>query len=92
MQIRRMFVPTMTTMLAVAVVLALPVTAASVGHKGPQGYYLALGDSIAYGYQPNKGAQPARSTRGMSTYLPHACARCLRRSRSSTMAALVKPP
>lgn len=64
MQIRRMFVPTMTSMLAVAVVLALPVTAASVGHKGPQGYYLALGDSIAYGYQPNKGAQPAAFDNG----------------------------
>jgi lysophospholipase L1-like esterase len=45
-------------MLAVAVVLALTGTAAGVGQKGPQSYYLALGDSIAYGYQPGKGGRP----------------------------------
>ena len=45
-------------MLAVTVVLALTGTAAGVGQKGPQSYYLALGDSIAYGFQPGKGGRP----------------------------------
>ena len=43
--------------LAVAVILALPGTAAVVSQTGPatpQSYYLALGDSIAYGSQPTK--------------------------------------
>ena len=49
----------MTSLLAVAVVLALPGTAAGLGQKGPQSYYLALGDSIAYGFQPGKGGSAA---------------------------------
>ena len=57
---------------AVALVLALPGGAAIVGRSGsagsgpvyqpPQSYYLALGDSIAYGFQPakaNAGAPPS---------------------------------
>lgn len=43
--------------LAVAVVVALPGTAAVVSQTAPatpQGFYLALGDSIAYGSQPTK--------------------------------------
>jgi lysophospholipase L1-like esterase len=58
MEIRRMFGPTMASLFAVAVVLALPGTAAGLGQKGPQSYYLALGDSIAYGYQPGKDGGP----------------------------------
>ena len=49
--------------LAMAVVLALPGTAALVSQSAPaepQSYYLALGDSIAYGFKPNKpGAGPS---------------------------------
>ena len=41
----------------VAVALGLPGTAPGLGEKGPQSYYLALGDSIAYGIQPDKGGQ-----------------------------------
>jgi lysophospholipase L1-like esterase len=48
----------MASMFAVAVVSALPGTAAGLGQKGPRSYYLALGDSIAYGYQPGKGGGP----------------------------------
>jgi lysophospholipase L1-like esterase len=45
--------------LAIPVVLAVPGTAPSRTsqrpvYQPPQGYYLALGDSIAYGFQPNK--------------------------------------
>ena len=54
MQLRRL----LTWLLAVAVVLALAGTAAGLGQKGPQSYYLALGDSIAYGIQPGKGGAP----------------------------------
>jgi lysophospholipase L1-like esterase len=54
MQNRRSF----TWLLAVVVVLALAGTAAGRGQKGPRSYYLALGDSIAYGYQPGKGGGP----------------------------------
>jgi lysophospholipase L1-like esterase len=50
--------PALASLFAVAVVVALPGTAAGVGQKGPQSYYLALGDSIAYGYQPGKGGGP----------------------------------
>ena len=42
--------------LAVAVVLALPGSAAVASQPAPQSYYLALGDSIAYGAQPDKGS------------------------------------
>jgi lysophospholipase L1-like esterase len=51
--------------LAVAVCLAGPGAAASATsqppvYQAPQGYYLALGDSIAYGFQPPKaGARPS---------------------------------
>jgi lysophospholipase L1-like esterase len=46
-------------LLAAAVVLALPASAATARvarpvYQSPQSYYLALGDSIAYGYQPTK--------------------------------------
>ena len=47
-----------------AVVLALSGTAAGVDRKGPQRYYLALGDSIAYGFNPGKAAQPSPSDTG----------------------------
>jgi lysophospholipase L1-like esterase len=62
MQIRRVFGPAMASLPAVAVVLALAGPAASLGQKGPQSYYLALGDSIAYGIQPGKGGQPTFDT------------------------------
>ena len=62
MQIRRVFGPAMASLLAVAVVLALAGPAAGLGEKGPQSYYLALGDSIAYGIQPGKGGQPTFDT------------------------------
>ncbi len=58
MEIRRVFGPAMASLFAVAVVVALPGTASGLGQKGPQSYYLALGDSIAYGYQPGKGGGP----------------------------------
>ncbi len=58
MEIRRAFGPALASLFAVAVVVALPGTAAGLGQKGPQSYYLALGDSIAYGYQPGKGGGP----------------------------------
>ena len=53
--------------LAIPVVLALPGTATSGTsqrpvYQPPQGYYLALGDSITYGFQPTKakaGAPPS---------------------------------
>jgi lysophospholipase L1-like esterase len=45
--------------MAAAVALALPASAASARvqrpvYQSPQSYYLALGDSIAYGFQPTK--------------------------------------
>jgi lysophospholipase L1-like esterase len=58
MRVRPVFGLTTTASLAVAVVLALAGTASGRGQKGPQSYYLALGDSIAYGYQPGKGGRP----------------------------------
>ena len=51
------------SLLTVAVVLALSGTAAGVGQKGPQSYYLALGDSIAYGFTRATG-QPSPSDTG----------------------------
>ena len=57
MQIRHVFGAAIS-LLALGSVLALAGTAASLGKKGPQSYYLALGDSIAYGYQPGKGGRP----------------------------------
>ena len=57
---------------AVVVVLALPGTAAGLGQKGPQGYYLALGDSIAYGFDPGKG--------GSAVAVRHRVRRPLRRA------------
>ncbi len=62
MQIRRVFGPAMAALFGVAVVLALSGTASGLGQKGPQSYYLALGDSIAYGIQPGKGGQPTFDT------------------------------
>ncbi len=62
MQIRRVFGPAMTSFPAVAVVLALAGPAAGLGQKEPQSYYLALGDSIAYGIQPGKGGRPTFDT------------------------------
>ena len=64
MEIRRMFGPAMAALSAVAVVLALAGTAAGLGTKGPQSYYLALGDSIAYGFDPGKGHRPSPSDTG----------------------------
>ena len=52
------------SLLAVAVVLALAGTAAGLGQKGPQSYYLALGDSIAYGFDPGKASRPSPSDTG----------------------------
>ena len=54
----RKFGATAISLVTVAVVLALAGTATGLGQKGPQSYYLALGDSIAYGYQPGKGGGP----------------------------------
>src|SRR5919201_6882609 len=58
--------PAYTLLLAttVAVLLALSGTAASGTsqrpvYQSPQGYYLALGDSMAYGFQPTKANAPA---------------------------------
>ena len=50
----------------VAVLLALSGTAASGTsqrpvYQSPQSYYLALGDSIAYGFQPTKASAPPRA-------------------------------
>jgi lysophospholipase L1-like esterase len=51
-------------LLAVAVVLALAGTATGRGQEGPQSYYLALGDSIAYGFDPGKRARPSTADTG----------------------------
>ncbi len=77
MKTQRALFGTATVMgLAVAVVLALPGTAAvrspaddttldaAGATQVPQDYYLALGDSIAYGYQPGKGTRPSAFTTG----------------------------
>jgi len=45
-------------------VLALTGTAAGVDQKGPQSYYLALGDSIAYGFDPGKRPRPSPADTG----------------------------
>jgi lysophospholipase L1-like esterase len=54
--------------LAVAVFLALSVSAASGTsprpvYQSPQSYYLALGDSMAYGFQPTKANAPASAVK-----------------------------
>ena len=61
MQIRHVF-GAATISLMVTVVLAVPGTAAVRGQHAPQSYYLALGDSIAYGIQPGKGGRPTFDT------------------------------
>jgi lysophospholipase L1-like esterase len=63
MQARHVFGGAMISLLA-AVALALPGTAAVLGQDAPQSYYLALGDSIAYGIQPGRGGQPPSSDNG----------------------------
>jgi lysophospholipase L1-like esterase len=50
--------------LTVVVVLALAGTATGRGQAGPQSYYLALGDSIAYGFDPGKRQRPSPSDTG----------------------------
>src|SRR5262245_52135679 len=48
-------------------VAAIGVSAAPLVHQAPQRYYLALGDSIAYGFQPAKaaaGSPPSRFNTG----------------------------
>jgi lysophospholipase L1-like esterase len=64
MQIRPVFGATTISLLAAAAVLALAGTAGGRAQKGPQSYYLALGDSIAYGIQPGRGGQPPTSDNG----------------------------
>lgn len=49
---------TTLALLTLTTALAVPGTAPGLDQKGPQRYYLALGDSIAYGYQPGKGGRP----------------------------------
>ena len=64
-------------------------------YQPPQSYYLALGDSIAYGFQPNKAKRALhrrRSTPATSTSSPRVCGSSRRRSRSSTTAAPASPP
>jgi lysophospholipase L1-like esterase len=60
---RPLFVTTLFLGLALAGALALPGSATQrTDQATPRGYYLALGDSIAYGIQPTKvkpGARPA---------------------------------
>jgi lysophospholipase L1-like esterase len=63
MQIRDV-VGTATISVLTVAVLALPGTAAVRGQYAPQSYYLALGDSIAYGIQPGRGGQPPTSDKG----------------------------
>ena len=65
--------------LAVAVVVALPGTAA-IGSEAPrpQSYYLALGDSIAYGSQPNR---PAARPSALPGYVEPFAARMRKLSR-----------
>lgn len=58
MRLRHAFGAATMSLVTAAVVLALPGTAAIGGQGAPQAYYLALGDSIAYGMQPGKGGQP----------------------------------
>jgi lysophospholipase L1-like esterase len=57
MQTRHAFAAATISLFTATVVLALPGTAAVQSEMGPQSYYLALGDSIAYGIQPGKGGQ-----------------------------------
>jgi lysophospholipase L1-like esterase len=60
---RSRLTPTLLLATTVAVLLALSGTAASGTsarpvYQPPQAYYLALGDSMAYGYQPTKAKAP----------------------------------
>ena len=57
---------TTTLAFAVALVLALPASAAVESATGtsPESYYLALGDSMSYGLQPGKGPRPSAFTTG----------------------------
>jgi lysophospholipase L1-like esterase len=68
---RPLFGPAIVLLLgsAVAVALALSGTATSGTsqrpvYQPPQRYYLALGDSIAYGFQPSKAAAPPSAVAG----------------------------
>ena len=68
-----------------------PVTAAR--YQAPQSYYLALGDSIAYGFEPTKaGGSTVGARTGYVDVSPHACGSSLRTSRSSTTAVPASPP
>ena len=58
----RKFGAAVISLVIVAVVLALVGTASGLSQKGPQNYYLALGDSIAYGFDPGKAARPSPSS------------------------------
>ena len=63
--------------LGLALLTALAASAASgLVYRAPQAYYLALGDSIAYGFQPTKGQTAA-------VRVPHRVRRCLRGSIAS---------
>ena len=66
MNVKKLFPISLILGLAMTVVIALPGTAARGSsprpvYQPPQSYYLALGDSIAYGFQPTKnpGARPS---------------------------------
>ena len=78
---RPLFGAAIVSGLALAVVLALPGTAAVGGqdtlpapvYRLPQSYYLALGDSITYGFQPNTaklGASRARVANIFAVFNP----------------------
>jgi lysophospholipase L1-like esterase len=54
MRIKLLFGAATVSGLAAAVVLALAGTAAVASQASPQSHYLALGDSMTYGYQPTK--------------------------------------
>jgi lysophospholipase L1-like esterase len=64
MQIRHVFGAATISLMVVAVLLAVPGTAAVTGQHAPTAYYLALGDSIAYGYDPGKRSRPSPSDTG----------------------------
>ena len=64
MQIRHVFGAATISLMAVTVAMAVPGTAAMGGQYAPHGYYLALGDSIAYGFDPGKRARPSTSDTG----------------------------
>ena len=53
-----------------AFVLVLALLAATAGGAGgPRGYYLALGDSITYGFQPTKAKPGARPSAFVTGYV-----------------------